>query len=113
MAVVIIQNRRGSYNNFDPAKLKPGEFAVVQSNDPNSDDGKAVYIAIKASDVKQLAFYNDVENIFYNKSAELADSLITTFTEGVEDSVERAEAAAERAESYKLRLDNNGILSIS
>ena len=29
-----IQLRRGAYTNFNPSKLLPGEFAVVQNNDP-------------------------------------------------------------------------------
>ena len=29
-----IQMRRGDYTDFDPTKMVPGEFAVVQENDP-------------------------------------------------------------------------------
>ena len=49
-----IQNRRGAYTNFDPAKMKPGEFAIVQNGDPNSSDGKAVYICTETGVVRRL-----------------------------------------------------------
>ena len=49
-----IQNRRGAYANFDPTKMKPGEFAIVQSGDPNSTDGKAVYICTTTGTVRRL-----------------------------------------------------------
>lgn len=49
-----IQNRRGAYENFDPEKMKPGEFAIVQSGDPNSTDGKAVYICTQTGIVRRL-----------------------------------------------------------
>ena len=49
-----IQNRRGVYTDFDPTKMKPGEFAIVQSGDPNSTDGKAVYICTTTGVVRRL-----------------------------------------------------------
>ena len=50
-----IQNRRGAYSDFDPQKLVPGEWAVVQSGDPNSESGKAVYMAFDVGDVQRMA----------------------------------------------------------
>lgn len=49
-----IQNRRGAYANFDPTKLKPGEFAIVQSGDPNSSNGRAIYICTATGTVLRL-----------------------------------------------------------
>ena len=49
-----IQNRRGGYGDFDPTKLKPGEFAIIQNGDPGSNDGKAVYICTQAGVVRTL-----------------------------------------------------------
>lgn len=61
MAILI---RRGDYNYFDIAKMLPGEFALVTTNDPNSEDGTAVYICIKTGSAKRLATYEDMlENI--------------------------------------------------
>lgn len=61
-----IQNRRGSYTNFDPQKLKPGEWAIVQSNDPAATDGKTIYIAFSAGDVKRIATFEDMQDEMYN-----------------------------------------------
>ena len=63
-----IQNRRGVYSNFDPSKMVPGEFAVVQSGDSNTLDGKAVYIAFKASDVKRLVTSDELAQVSANAS---------------------------------------------
>lgn len=60
MAIVKIQNRRGSYSDFDPSKLLPGEFAVVQVDDPNTTSGTAVYIAITAGSVVRLATAEEI-----------------------------------------------------
>lgn len=59
--IVKIQHRRGSYNDYDPTKVLPGELVVTQSDDPNSDDGKAIYIGTTSGDVKQLATHDDIE----------------------------------------------------
>ena len=58
-----IQNRRGAYSDFDATKMVAGEFAVVQSGDSTSDDGKSVYIAFTTGNVKKLATTDDVEDI--------------------------------------------------
>lgn len=92
-----IQNRRGSYTNFDPQKLKPGEWAIVQSNDPASTDGKTVYIAFSAGDVKRMATFEDMESFVYNIVEEIAQELVTEIETGVADDVTRAETAATTA----------------
>ena len=59
-----IQSRRGQYGDFDPSKLLPGEWAGVLSGDPNAKDGKSIYYAFAAGNVKRMATYEDmVENI--------------------------------------------------
>lgn len=63
-----IQNRRGIYTDFDPSKLKPGEFAVVQSGDTTSTDGKAIYICVSAGNVKRLASLDELKT--YNQAAQ-------------------------------------------
>ena len=65
-----IQNRRGKYGDFDPTKMRPGEFAVVQTNDPNVTDGKAVYIAFAAGDVKRMATHDELHS--YDENARIA-----------------------------------------
>lgn len=63
-----IQLRRGAYENFDPQKMKPAEVGVVQSGDPTSADGKAVYVAIQSGDVKRMASLDELED--YNDQSE-------------------------------------------
>lgn len=58
--IVKIQNRRGEYLDYDPSKLLPGEFAVVQMGDPNTPTGKGVYLAISAGDVVRLATIEEI-----------------------------------------------------
>ena len=59
-----IQMRRGDYTDFDPTKMVPGEFAVVQENDPDGNDGTAVYMCFTTGEVKRLIVDDDLLNIF-------------------------------------------------
>lgn len=82
-----IQNRRGAYANFDPQKMKPGEFAIVQSGDPSIPDGKAVYIATAAGQVKRLASADEMTD--YNSEIQIAlDNAIDTIEELVENQLD-------------------------
>lgn len=80
-----IQNRRGDYNDFDPQKLVPGEWAVVLSGDPNSVRGKAVYMAFDIGDVERMATYEDmqenIESATTDIQAQFADELTQTITD--------------------------------
>ena len=78
-----IQNRRGAYADFTPTKMVPGEFAVVLQNDPNANDGKAVYIAFAAGSAKRLATYED-----------MLDQIGDACEAAVEESTEEAESWA-------------------
>jgi hypothetical protein len=69
-----IQNRRGVYANFDPTKMKPGEFAIVQSGDPNSTDGKAVYICTTTGTVRRLVSELELSDLV---NEVIADELAT------------------------------------
>lgn len=99
-----IQNRRGDYANFDPQKMKPGEFAIVQSNDPNASDGKAVYICTQAGTVKRLVSSLELYDEVQNAATEIAQEI----HEAVDEDVQRAEEAAESAEqsAASLEIDN-------
>lgn len=72
-----IQNRRGAFADFDPTKMVAGEFAVVQTGDPNAEDGKAVYMAFTPGNVKRLTTNDDLSNIDARISA-LEDDIETT-----------------------------------
>lgn len=55
-----IQNRRGSYENFDPNELLAGELAVVQDGDPASSTGRALYVCFEPGVVKRIVDYDDI-----------------------------------------------------
>ena len=84
-----IQNRRGAYADFDPQKLVPGEWAVVQSGDPNSERGKAVYMAFEVGDVERMATYEDMlENI-----DQATSDIQTQFTNELTQTITNANSA--------------------
>ena len=49
-----IQFRHGTYGYFDKSKMVTGEPAVVQSGDPGTMSGKAVYVAYGPGDVDRF-----------------------------------------------------------
>ena len=83
-----IQLRRGAYEDFDPQKMRPAEVAVVQRNDPNTSDGKSVYVAISPGDVKRIVSDDEVQDVIYNETEEI----INQIKQGVADTVAQAEA---------------------
>ena len=109
-----IQNRRGDYVNFDPQKMKPGEFAVVQDNDPIATDGEAVYIAFQAGTVKRLATHDEMVDhnaegqAILDNVTQKAQTVNQTYLQIVQrknealqaaEDAETAQAAAEQAKS--------------
>lgn len=82
-----IQNRRGAYSDFDKSKLVEGEWAVVQSGDPNSGDGQSVYMCFTPGTVKRMATYED-----------MVDSVEAAIEEGIDEQV--AEAINTQAGEY-------------
>ena len=96
-----IQNRRGNYGDFDPAKMVAGEFAVVQSNDPNVSDGKTTYIAFSSGNVKRLATQDDLGNI-----QTTVDQAIDGFETEVSNASAKATSALSMAtEAYNASMD--------
>lgn len=65
-----VSHRAGTYAQFDPAKLRPTEIAIVQSGDPNTSDGKSMYICISAGSVKRVATQDEMGT--YDQSAQTA-----------------------------------------
>jgi len=122
-----IQNRRGAYTNFDPTKLKPGEFAIVQSDDPSSTNGRAVYICTTTGNVLRLV--SDVELTDYNSAAEAILEAVQQQSDNVQivyqntlakaneasasaDSAQTAQTAAERAKNDTQTLLNGAQTAI-
>lgn len=104
-----IQNRRGSYTNFDPDKMVAGEFAVVRDGDPNSSTGRSVYLCFEPGVVKRLADYEDIRDMVADVAEEYIqdfDDAVTALTDLIpdteqakDDATAAAEAANEAAEA--------------
>lgn len=99
-----IQMRRGKFTSFIPSKLLPGEYAVVQGDDPSVRDGCSVYMAFAAGVVKRLATYEDmVENV----SSALVDAIgdaadrLTERAEAINAAAEEGEASRREAEAAR------------
>ena len=94
-----IQLRRGAYENYDASKLKPAEVGVVQSGDPNTTDGKAIYIAINANDVKRIPTAEEMSD--HNDEAQaILDDIIdknTTIQQVYRNTVNKANEASQSA----------------
>lgn len=90
-----IQTRRGSYDDFDPAKMLPGELATVTSGDPGANDGRSVYACFAAGDVKRMATYEDMQENINAVTAEIQSQL----TAAVNQAVSEAETAITAAET--------------
>lgn len=88
-----IQNRGGDYADFDPNKMVPREIAFIRSGDPNSVDGKSVYVCFEVGNVKRFATYEDMVENINNATEEIQEQ----FTEVLRQATEAAEAAAVEA----------------
>lgn len=94
-----IQNRRGDYQDFDPSRMLPGEWAVVQSGNPDVAEGEAVYMALRAGKVKRMATFEDIQTDL----SETADGLVDAATERAENA---ANSAAESAGAARTSEEN-------
>lgn len=104
-----IQNRRGVYNDFDPQRLVPGEWAVVLSGDPNSSRGRSVYMAFEAGDVERMATYEDMEENIESAVTDVQEqftseltakiSAANTATQNAVSATQAAQTAAQAAQT--------------
>lgn len=90
MAIVM---RQGEYEDFLPAKMLPGEWAVVLADDPVVADGRSVFIAFAPGAVKRMATYEDMVDQF----GDMTDDIIKQLTENVNAVILVAESAAGHA----------------
>lgn len=86
---VIIQNRRGNYSAFDPSRLKPGEFAIVQSGDLTTDTGMAVYIAISAGNILRIVTQEELAG--YESRLESLTQRVENLLDSIQESVRKIE----------------------
>ena len=94
-----IQVRRGAFENFNPAKLMPGEWAVVLSGDSDAKDGKAVYICFAAGDVKRMATYEDMVDNVHDAVDQNNSAIIKEITDAANRASQQASGAASRADA--------------
>lgn len=76
MAIVM---RQGEYADFVPSKMRPGEWAVVLADDPVVPDGKSVFIAFAAGNVKRMATYEDMKDLIGEAAGDIRDQYIDIF----------------------------------
>lgn len=107
-----IQMRRGNYGKFDPDKLLPGEYAVVQGDDPSARDGRSVYMAFAAGVVKRLATYEDmVENVSSAITESMGDVTkeITANANAINAAAEEGEASRRKAEEGRATAESSRV----
>ena len=105
-----IQMRRGKFTNFLPSKLQPGEWAIVQDEDPSASDGRSVYVAFAAGVVKRMATYTDmVDNCRDAIEQSIGDikAKLTAKVEATNATVEDAEAKRVTAESSRVSAESS------
>lgn len=93
-----IQMRRGKFTNFLPSKLQPGEWAIVQGEDPSATDGRSVYVAFAAGVVKRMATYTDMLDNCRDIIEQSIEDTKAKLTEKVEAAI--AEVKATEAKLY-------------
>lgn len=100
-----IQHRRGVYNDFDPSRLLPGEWAVVLSNAPGATNGSAAYICFSPGKVKRVATVEDMATIIANAEPEAA-AVITAAADAAEKTRTAAEALRVSAEKARAQAES-------
>lgn len=73
--------RGGAYEKFDPAKLRPREWAVVLSGDPQAKYGRAAYLCFGSGDVRMMATYEDAKDIILNATEQIREEFSQMFEE--------------------------------
>lgn len=89
--------RGGVYDDFDPNKLLPREFAVVLSNDTSTRDGKAIYICFGPGKVKRISTFEDMRDDMESAGAEVFEQYDAAFRE----ILAQVQELAAQTEQYK------------
>lgn len=103
-----IQTRRGSYDDFDPAKMLPGELATVTSGDPGANDGRSVYACFAAGDVKRMATYEDMQDNINRATQDIQKEFTAQLTQKIsqaQQAITAAQTATEQANQAKADAD--------
>lgn len=92
-----IQLRRGAYADFDPAKMLPGEMAVVLSGDPAASAGRSVYVCFEAGVVKRFTTYEDFESELQSAAEEVREVFTADIQQAISNTIAAAKAANDAA----------------
>ena len=104
-----IQMRRGKFTEFLPSKLMPGEWAVVQGDDPDASDGKSVYVAFAAGVVKRMATYVDMVDSCKTAINEAIDLIATETAEQLTAKVEATDKSVTDAEASRVAAERQRV----
>lgn len=85
-----IQHRRGAYEDFDPNKMLAGEIAFVLSGDPNSSNGRSVYVCFAPGVVKRFATYEDMLSSISDATEDIQQTIIANAEALAEEAVREA-----------------------
>ena len=114
-----IQNRRGSFEDFNPAELLAGELAVVQEGDTASTTGRSLYVCFEPGVVKRIADYEDIQDEIQEAAEQYISDISTvasnarTATANAVAATNDANAAAEAAwEAAGSDISNNSYCSV-
>ncbi len=78
-----IQMRRGSYKDFDPTKLLPGEMAVVLDGDPLDETG--VYVNFSSTNTQRLATTDSIKASILAENDSIVNDLIEKNEKEIKD----------------------------
>lgn len=101
--------RGGIYENFDKTKVLPREFQFVESGDPTTYDGRAIYAGFEAGEPKRLSTYEDMSRDLAGALAEIEEEYlgsITTATQNALSATSQASNAASAANSAAEEANN-------
>lgn len=101
--------RGGIYGNFDKTKVLPREFQFVESGDPTTYDGRAIYAGFEAGEPKRLSTYEDMSRDLAGALAEIEKEYlgsITTATQNALSATSQASNAASAANSAAEEANN-------
>lgn len=93
-----IQTRRGDHSEFDPEKLLPGEWACVTKGDPDSSDGKSVYMCFEAGVVKRMSTYEDMKRDIKEATQDIQDEFLSEIQQAMDSANTAAQSANQAAE---------------
>lgn len=101
-----IQNRRGDYNDYKPARMLAGELAVTLQNDPKAVDGKALHVAFAPGSEKTLMTFEDAEGMIEDATEQATAEAISGATSRAETAAETASTNGLKAEGYAVGKQN-------